>query len=59
MTSIDGRPDQFPAGSREVSGVVNGVTTEISSTSFADKILITISQEGRLSQWVYTLATTT
>jgi proteasome assembly chaperone 3 len=52
MTSIDVRPDQFPAGSREVSGLVNGVATEISSTSFADKILVTISQEGRLSQWI-------
>jgi proteasome assembly chaperone 3 len=59
MTSIDVRPDQFPAGSREISGLVNGVATEISSTSFADKILVTISQEGRLSQWVHTLATRT
>jgi hypothetical protein len=53
MASIDVREDTFPSRSREVSGVVNGVATEITSTNFADKVLITISQEGRLSQWVY------
>jgi hypothetical protein len=53
MASIDVREDTFPSRSREVSGIVNGVATEITSTNFADKVLITISQEGRLSQWVY------
>lgn len=52
MATVDVRQDSFPSRSREVSGLVNGIDTEITSTSFADKILITISQEGRLSQWV-------
>ncbi|EWZ02220.1 hypothetical protein FOQG_02432 [Fusarium oxysporum f. sp. raphani 54005] len=52
MATVDVRQDSFPSRSREVSGLVNGIATEITSTSFADKILITISQEGRLSQWI-------
>ncbi|KAF4449801.1 hypothetical protein F53441_6996 [Fusarium austroafricanum] len=52
MASVDVREEPFPSRSREVSGLVNGVATEITSTSFADKILITISQEGRLAQWI-------
>jgi proteasome assembly chaperone 3 len=43
----------FPAPAKQASGLVNGVQTEVSSVYFADKILITISQAGRLSQWVY------
>jgi proteasome assembly chaperone 3 len=52
MATVDVREDFFPSRSKEVSGLVNGIATEITYTSFADKILITISQEGRLSQWV-------
>ncbi|KJZ70736.1 hypothetical protein HIM_09869 [Hirsutella minnesotensis 3608] len=52
MATLDIRNDEFPAPSRQASGLVNGVTTEVISLSFADKILITISQEGRLSQWI-------
>ena len=46
------REDAFPASSRQACGLVNGVSTEVSSTQFSDRILVTISQEGRLSQWV-------
>ncbi|KAF4469700.1 hypothetical protein FALBO_3390 [Fusarium albosuccineum] len=52
MAAVDVREDPFPSRSREASGLVNGVATEVTSTSFADKILITISQDGRLSQWI-------
>ncbi|KAM0435382.1 hypothetical protein ACHAPT_003476 [Fusarium lateritium] len=52
MEGIDVREDSFPSKSREASGLVNGVATEVTSTSFSDKILLTISQEGRLSQWI-------
>ncbi|RSL99436.1 hypothetical protein BHE90_005522 [Fusarium euwallaceae] len=52
MESIDVREDSFPSRSREASGLVNGVATEVTSTNFSDKILLTISQEGRLSQWI-------
>jgi proteasome assembly chaperone 3 len=43
---------RFPAPSKQAAGLVNGTPTDVSSVYFADKILITISQEGRLSQWV-------
>ena len=42
----------FPAAAKQATGLVNGVQTDVSSVYFADKILITISQGGRLSQWV-------
>ena len=42
----------YPAKSRQAAGLVNGTQTEVSSVFFADKILITVSQGGRLSQWV-------
>lgn len=42
----------FPAATKQASGTVNGTSTAVSSMYFSDKILITISQAGRLSQWV-------
>lgn len=50
---MDGpREESFPAKRQETSGVVNGTATEIARVDFADKILMTISQGGRLSHWV-------
>ncbi|PBP22781.1 hypothetical protein BUE80_DR006354 [Diplocarpon rosae] len=42
----------FPAATKQAAGLVNGRETTILSVYFSDKILITISQEGRLSQWI-------
>lgn len=42
----------FPVRSRNAAAVVDGVRTEISCLMFADKILVTIAQEGRLAHWV-------
>lgn len=42
----------FPVKTKQAAGLVNGTETDISSFYFADKIMITISQNGRLSQWV-------
>jgi proteasome assembly chaperone 3 len=42
----------FPAETKQATGDINGLTTEATSISFSDKILITITQEGRLAQWV-------
>ncbi|RDA92333.1 hypothetical protein CP533_4380 [Ophiocordyceps camponoti-saundersi (nom. inval.)] len=50
--AIDIRTDDFPVPSLHASGVINGVPTEVTSLSFTDKILLTISQQGRLSQWI-------
>jgi proteasome assembly chaperone 3 len=42
----------FPTASKQAAGLINGAATNVSSIYFADKIMITISQGGRLSQWV-------
>ncbi|KAB5562995.1 hypothetical protein GE09DRAFT_1219578 [Coniochaeta sp. 2T2.1] len=52
MAEVDIRQEAFPAPSKRATGLVNGVETEVSSISFSDKIMVTISQEGRLAQWV-------
>jgi hypothetical protein len=46
-------PSAFPAATKQADGLVSGIQTDVSSVYFTDKILITISQGGRLSQWVY------
>ncbi|KAK0383555.1 hypothetical protein NLU13_9466 [Sarocladium strictum] len=45
--------EPFPVRSREASGSVNGVPTEVTILDFSDRILLTISQEGSLSQWIH------
>lgn len=52
MATLDVKEDAYPAKTQTAAGVVNGIATEVSSASFSDRILVTISQEGRLSQWV-------
>ncbi|EXV00275.1 hypothetical protein X797_006720 [Metarhizium robertsii] len=49
---MEARGDEFPVPSRQASGAVNGVKTDVTSLSFSDKLMVTISQEGRLAQWV-------
>jgi proteasome assembly chaperone 3 len=42
----------YPARVKQATVEVNGVVTEAMSMSFSDKIMITITQNGRLAQWV-------
>lgn len=42
----------FPAATKQVAGMVNGVKTDVMVMKFADKIMVTVSQEGRLAHWV-------
>jgi len=42
----------YPALFRQASSTINGIPTEVQLMSFTDRILITISQNGRLAQWV-------
>lgn len=42
----------YPATTKQATGLVNGVPTDVTSISFADKIMVTITQNGRLAQWV-------
>lgn len=45
----------FPAPTRQAAAVINGIKTDVMSISFADKIMITVTQDGRLAQWVCSL----
>ncbi|CAK7271978.1 hypothetical protein SEPCBS57363_004898 [Sporothrix epigloea] len=47
---IHGAP--YPAKTSTVSGIVDGVPTEAEVTYFRDKILVLVSQAGRLAQWI-------
>lgn len=42
----------FPAPSKQAAGEINGTKTDVTCISFADKIMITVTQNGRLAQWV-------
>jgi hypothetical protein len=42
----------FPANTKQAARDINGLKTDVMYMSFADKIMITITQEGRLGQWV-------
>lgn len=43
----------FPAPSKSTSGLINGRLTHITSMGFSDKIVITITQAGKLAHWVH------
>ena len=49
-------PAPFPARSKSASSNINGLDTTATSMSFADKILITVTQQGRLAHWVCLLS---
>jgi proteasome assembly chaperone 3 len=42
----------FPAPSKQTAGEINGIKTDVTCLSFSDKIMITVTQQGRLAQWV-------
>ncbi|KAI1375259.1 hypothetical protein F4677DRAFT_145136 [Hypoxylon crocopeplum] len=44
--------EPFPALSKSATGPIDGLSTEASVLHFSDKILLTLTQEGRLSQWI-------
>lgn len=44
-------PAAYPATTKQVVGLVDGVPTDVTSVLFADKIMVTVSQGGRLAQW--------
>ncbi|KAK8035052.1 hypothetical protein PG993_010047 [Apiospora rasikravindrae] len=46
------KEEPFPAPSRQANGLIDGIATEAMVMNFADKIMVTLSQEGRLSQWI-------
>ena len=44
--------NDYPTKTRQSTGNVDGVKTEVTIYSFSDKIMVTISQSGRLAHWV-------
>ncbi|KAK8058674.1 hypothetical protein PG994_009122 [Apiospora phragmitis] len=46
------KEEPFPARSKRANGLIDGMETEAMVMNFADKIMVTLSQEGRLSQWI-------
>ncbi|KAI4171339.1 MAG: hypothetical protein LQ348_006941 [Seirophora lacunosa] len=42
----------YPAPTKQAAGHIDGLFTDVTCTSFSDKIMLTITQEGRLAQWV-------
>ena len=46
------RQEMFPVASKQAVGHVGGVQTDVTYMGFLDKIMITVSQGGRLGQWV-------
>ena len=42
----------YPAQTKQAAGKVDGVPTDVMVISFSDKIMVTITQAGRLAQWV-------
>ncbi|KAL8710103.1 MAG: hypothetical protein Q9225_007343 [Loekoesia sp. 1 TL-2023] len=43
----------YPAATKQAAGHIDGVLTDVTSTSFSDKIMVTITQNGRLAQWIH------
>ena len=42
----------YPAHTKQAAEEINGILTEVMIVSFSDRIMVSISQEGRLAQWV-------
>jgi hypothetical protein len=56
IMNVNGIPEvlnlPFPTATKQAAGVVDGVLTDVMCVTFSDKILVTISQRGRLAHWV-------
>lgn len=50
---IDAVSASFPAHTRSTSASVGSIPTTVTRISFADKILFTVSQAGRLNHWLH------
>ena len=43
---------QYPATTKQAAAIIDSIHTIVTCTNFKDKILVTITQDGRLAQWV-------
>jgi len=46
------QPTDYPAHTKHAAGLVDGQLTDVMALYFSDKIMVTITQGGRLAQWV-------
>lgn len=46
-------PSAYPARTNTDTVTINGLTTTAKTVNFADKIVITVTQNGRLAHWVW------
>ncbi|KAH9867595.1 hypothetical protein IAQ61_008189 [Plenodomus lingam] len=46
-------PAAYPARTKTASATIQGMETTVTSVDFVDKILITVTQNGRLAHWVH------
>jgi hypothetical protein len=42
----------YPAQTKQAAAEINGILTEVMTIYFSDRIMVSISQDGRLAQWV-------
>jgi proteasome assembly chaperone 3 len=47
-----GQPTDYPVQTKHAAGLVDGQLTDVTTLYFTDKIMVTITQSGRLAQWV-------
>ena len=45
----------YPANTKQAAGMLDGVLTDVMVILFVDKIMVTLTQAGRLAQWVWLL----
>ncbi|KAL8947636.1 MAG: hypothetical protein Q9222_006108 [Ikaeria aurantiellina] len=43
----------YPAIVKQAAAYIDGVLTDATSTSFSDKVMVTVTQNGRLAQWIH------
>ncbi|KAI4244687.1 MAG: hypothetical protein L6R40_002891 [Gallowayella cf. fulva] len=43
----------YPATTKQAAGYIDGILTDVMTTSFSDRIMVTITQNGRLAQWIH------
>ncbi|CAF9928273.1 MAG: hypothetical protein ALECFALPRED_003989 [Alectoria fallacina] len=43
----------YPAITKQAASTMDGIHTDVMSTAFSDRIMITITQGGRLAQWIH------
>ncbi|KAF2128813.1 hypothetical protein P153DRAFT_386016 [Dothidotthia symphoricarpi CBS 119687] len=46
-------PAAYPARTRTASSIISGIETIATTVNFTDKLLVTVTQQGKLAHWVH------